>query len=56
MQLRILLDKADHYTHKEIAQRMGMSHRTVDSHIDIMRYRLIDGDVPRVLSLLIKTR
>jgi len=49
---RILLHKADRYSHKQVARMLGISHRTVDFQIDVLRNQVVDGDLARVLSLI----
>ncbi|TKC85992.1 LuxR family transcriptional regulator [Trinickia terrae] len=51
-QFRVLLLKIERFTNKEIAKFIGISDRTVECHLDALRHKVIDGNLPRVLSLV----
>ena len=51
-QFRVFLEKAQGCATKEIARRLGLSPRTVESHVTALRNKLVDGDLRRVLSLI----
>jgi hypothetical protein len=51
-QLRVFLEKAHRHPHKQIARNLKLSPRTVDCHLDVLRSKVVDGDLPRVLALL----
>lgn len=51
-QFRVLLLKTERLSNKEIAKLIGISDRTVECHLDALRQKVIDGNLPRVLSLV----
>jgi len=51
--LRVFLAKAQRcYTDKEIARRLGISHRSVEWQTQALSNRIVDGNLDRVLSLV----
>jgi hypothetical protein len=51
-QFRVFLLKTERFANKEIAKFLGTSDRTVECHLDAMRNKVVDGNLPRVLSLV----
>lgn len=47
---RIFLAKAERHSSKAIARNLGISNRTVEYQLDILRNRVVDGDLRRVLA------
>jgi hypothetical protein len=48
-QFKVLLEKAQGYSTKEIAKRLMLSPRTVDSHMAALRSKTVDGGLHRAL-------
>jgi hypothetical protein len=53
---RIFLAKAERYSNKQIAQRLGLSHRTVDYQVTALNHLIADGNVHRAISLIKQPR
>ena len=51
-QFEVFLEKVQGRTSKEIAQRLELSHRTVESHLAALRDKVVGGDLRRVVSLI----
>ncbi|WP_158899280.1 LuxR C-terminal-related transcriptional regulator [Burkholderia sp. L27(2015)] len=51
-QFEVFLEKVQGRTSKEIAQRLELSHRTVESHLAALRDKVVGGDLRRALSLI----
>jgi hypothetical protein len=51
-QTQVLLLKAERLTTKEISRFLQISDRTVECHGAALRNKIVDGDLPRVLSLM----
>jgi hypothetical protein len=51
-QLRVFLLKAERFSNKEVAKFLGVSDRTVESHLAALRGKVVDGNLARVLSLV----
>jgi len=49
---RIFLAKAERLSNKEVGRLLDISHRSVDYQFDMLRNRVVDGDLRRVLSLV----
>jgi len=48
-QFKVLLEKAQGYSTKEIAKRLNLSPRTVDSHMAALRSKAVDGGLRSAL-------
>lgn len=53
-QFHVLLLKSERFTNKEISSFLGISDRTVECHCTALRNKVIDGNLPYVLSLVKK--
>ncbi len=51
-QFRVFLLKAERFTNKEVAKFLGTSDRTVECHLDALRNKVVEMNLPRVLSLV----
>jgi hypothetical protein len=51
-QFRVFLLRAERFTSKRIAGFLGMSDRTVEYHLNALRNKVVDGNLPWVLSLV----
>jgi DNA-binding CsgD family transcriptional regulator len=51
-QFRVFLEKAEGYTNKHIARRLRVASSTVESHLDAMREKIVDGDLHRAFAIL----
>ncbi|PQV52648.1 sigma-70 region 4 domain-containing protein [Paraburkholderia sp. BL21I4N1] len=51
-QFRVFLLKTERLANKEIAKFLGTSDRTVETHLDALRNKVVDGNLPHVLSLV----
>ncbi len=51
-QFRVFLLKAERFANKEIAKFLGMSDRTVECHVAALRNKVVDANLPLVLSLV----
>ena len=51
-QFEVFLERVQGRTSKEIAQRLELSHRTVESHLAALRDKVVGGDLRRVVSLI----
>lgn len=49
-QFRVLLAKADRFSAKQTAKFMGISHRTVECHVEALSNKVIDADLQSVLA------
>jgi hypothetical protein len=51
-QFRVFLLKTERFTNKEVAKFLGTSDRTVECHLDALRNKVVESNLPRVLSLV----
>jgi DNA-binding CsgD family transcriptional regulator len=51
-QFKVFLLKAERLSNKEAARFLGLSDRTVESHLAALRSKVVDGNLARVLSLV----
>ncbi|WP_259676203.1 helix-turn-helix domain-containing protein, partial [Burkholderia pseudomallei] len=51
-QIQVFLLKSERLTNKEISRLLGISDRTVECHCAALRSKIIDGNLPYILSLV----
>ena len=49
-QFRVFLLKAERFANKEVAKTLGMSDRTVESHLAALRSKVVDGNIALALN------
>jgi DNA-binding CsgD family transcriptional regulator len=49
-QLRVFLAKAERYSAKQTARLMGISHRTVECHVEALTNKVVGGNLTQALS------